>query len=357
MVSDMLNSLRCSVAAVVLIGILGGATLVSPAMAQSAAEISVRMSQMEDEMRQLMGQVEQLTYEVKQLKGQLGKTDTGAADPVAPAGQPAPKPRKLAAQQQAAPTQAPQDGTQTAGQSGAAAGGQGIEQIQDQPLAQASGNQTYMKTVVNPDGSESQIAIKKAPGPKILGSLNGSTAAASGNDGGFQGQVLVAPAQQEAGADAGIAQTQGGGDAAAAGNDTSIETVSLSPDTPEALYERSNESLLRRQFGDAEAGFRTFLEKYPEHSLAGSAQYWLGETYYAQNDFRQAAQAFLRGYRQFPDSRRAADSLLKLGISLDRLGQKQQACAAYSSVSSEYPKAVEARKRAQAEAKRAACPA
>ena len=69
----------------------------------------------------------------------------------------------------------------------------------------------------------------------------------------------------------------------------------------------------------------------------------------------QAAQAFLQGYKQYPKSRRAADSLLKLGISLDRLGQRQQACAAYESVSSEYPKAVEARKRAQAEAKRAAC--
>ena len=102
-------------------------------------------------------------------------------------------------------------------------------------------------------------------------------------------------------------------------------------------------------------GFRTFIEKYSDHSLAGSAQYWLGETYYAQNDFKQAAQSFLKGYRQYPKSRRAADSLLKLGISLGRLGQKQQACAAYGAVTSEYPKAVEARKRAQSEAKRAGC--
>ena len=138
------------------------------------------------------------------------------------------------------------------------------------------------------------------------------------------------------------------------GSDT-IETVALAPESPEVLYERSNESLLRRQFDEAEMGFRTFIEKYSDHSLAGSAQYWLGETYYAQNDFKQAAQSFLKGYRQYPKSRRAADSLLKLGISLGRLGQKQQACAAYGAVTSEYPKAVEARKRAQSEAKRAGC--
>ena len=76
-------------------------------------------------------------------------------------------------------------------------------------------------------------------------------------------------------------------------------------ESPEALYERSNESLLRRQFADAEAGFSSFIGKYPDHSLAGSAQYWLGETFYAQGDFRRAAQSFLQGYKNYPKSRRA----------------------------------------------------
>ena len=271
-------------------------------------------------MRQLVGQVEELTFQVKQLRGQGGESETGALEN-APQ-QPAAKTEQLALQK--APAE------------------QGIEQIEDQPLGQSSNDQTYMKSVVGEE-SEDQIATKTAPGPKILGFL--SSSASDTEDGGFQGQVLVAPAQQESSEDAGVGQT------------SAIETVSLSPDSPESLYERSNESLLRRQFGEAEAGFRTFIEKFPDHSLAGSAQYWLGETYYAQSDFRQAAQAFLQGYKQYPKSRRAADSLLKLGISLNRLGQKQQACASYDAVSSEYPKAVEARKRAQAEAKRAGCAA
>ena len=127
------------------------------------------------------------------------------------------------------------------------------------------------------------------------------------------------------------------------------------PESPEALYERSNESLLRRQFGDAEAGFSTFLSKYPDHSLAGSAQYWLGETFYAQGDFKRAAQTFLQGYKNYPKSRRAPDSLLKLGLSLRKLDQQEQACAALASVGTEFPRAVEAKKRAQAELKRAGC--
>jgi tol-pal system protein YbgF len=281
--------------------------------------LAVRVTQIEEQMRLLMGQVEELTFEVKQLRSQLG-AKSGAVEQ---------------------PTQPLQRQSQMAAAEGADIG---IEKIEDLPIQETQADQPIVTTIIKEDGSEEQIVLNKAPGPKILGTLSNS--AATPGDGGFQGQILVPPSQQER-----DLQPEG---LPAAESDT-IETVALSPESPEALYERSNESLLRRQFGEAEAGFRKFLDKYPDHGLAGSAQYWLGETYYAQQDFRQAAQAFLRGYRQYPKSRRAADSLLKLGISLGRLGQKQQACAAYSAVSGEYPKAVEARKRAQAEAKRAGC--
>jgi tol-pal system protein YbgF len=164
--------------------------------------------------------------------------------------------------------------------------------------------------------------------------------AASQNDGGFEGQVLV---------------PLGGEEAQQPAPAEGIEQVSLQPDTPQALFERSNEALLRRQFPDAADGFRKLLDTYPDHSLAGSAQYWLGETYYAQGDFRTAAQNFLAGYQKYPKGRRAPDSLLKLGLSLNKLGQKDQACASFNSVAAEYPKAIEAKKRAQTELKRAGC--
>ena len=199
----------------------------------------------------------------------------------------------------------------------------------------------------------------RSPAPTVLGAIDNS--AAQPGDGGFQGKVLVPPSQQEPGDDAFVQQQmqQQQQQQPAISGGESIETVALAPDaateSPESLYERSNESLLRRQFGEAEAGFSTFLQKYPDHSLSGSAQYWLGETFYAQGDYKRAAANFLQGYKKYPKSRRAPDSLLKLGISLNRLGQSEQACAAYAAVSAEYPKAVDARKRAQAEAKRAGC--
>ena len=69
----------------------------------------------------------------------------------------------------------------------------------------------------------------------------------------------------------------------------------------------------------------------------------------------QSGRRIIRTSRQPAKSRKAADSLLKLGLSLGRLGQHQQACAAYSQVDDQFPKATEAKKRAQAESKRAGC--
>ena len=332
---------------------IGGAPL---SLAQSDGEITDRVSRMEEQMQQLMGQVEQLTFEVRRLQGQRKSGDL--SEPV-----PQQRKRQVAAGDNAVESQ-------------------GIEQIE----GDTEYTQQPVRTVGDDDLPEG--AVQKAPGPKILGTLpgtayqqnngdqqgNGGDQAGNGEfqgqvlvpPGGGDGQVLVAPGNQDGGGQAVqnnaggqvLVQPDNGGDG---GNDLvpeRVETVALgnaASADPEAVYERSYESLLRRQFSDAEVGFRGFLEQHRDHSLAGNAQYWLGETYYVQGDYKQAAQAFLSGYRDFPKSRKAADSLLKLGLSLNRLGQKEQACAAYMQVGSQFPKAAEAKKRAQSELKRAGC--
>ena len=326
-VRTMSKTIKTSFVAVLLLG----TALFSPVKAQTAEELTSRLNQMEEQMRLLVGQVEELTFSMKQLQGQLkSETKTGAAEPqklkkvaehpVTETAEEPPKLKKLAERPVVAEP--------------------GVEQIGEAPVD----NQQMTTTIIGADGVEQQVPVLKAPGPKILGTMPGTTAAIP-DDGGFQGQVLVPPGGEDQPVE------QGGGNV----DPDAIETVSLAPESPEALYERSNESLLRRQFGDAEAGFSSFVGKYPEHSLAGSAQYWLGETYYAQGDFRQAAQNFLQGYKGYPKSRRAPDSLLKLGISLNKLGQTQQACAAFGALGGEFPNAVDAKKRAQAESKRAGC--
>jgi tol-pal system protein YbgF len=279
------------------------------ALAQDAS----RVDQLEEQIRQLTGQVEELTFAVKQLQTQNTAPRKTASVLVSP-----PKAKAPAVAAEPLPQLA-----------------DGIEVIEEKPLEPVV-QQQAVDQQASIYGDEPQVA----PGPTKLGTV--ANQAAQPNDGGFQGQVL--------------ANADGTTDTSNASiTDGTIEQVSLAPETPESLYKKSDEALLRRQFGDAESGFRKFLASYPDHNLAGSAQYWLGETFYAQGDYKTAAQNFLHGYQKYPKSRRAPDSLLKLGIALAKLGQKDQACSFLGNVGGEYPKAVEANKRAQAEFKRAGC--
>jgi tol-pal system protein YbgF len=290
--------------------------LVSPVMAQDAG----RVDMLENQLQQLTGQVEELTFAVKQLQKQLrSRQQTGDVEPAMPVAK-VPQ-RKLA--QLPVPSVSQPDS--------------GIEVIEETPvIADAeSGQQADIVGSTQATGLE--------PGAKVLGSIESQST--KSEDGGFQGQVLVPLGADESSAQGASDQVQDG----------AVEQVSLAPPTPQALFEKSNEALLRRQFPAAADGFKKLVDEYPDHALAGSAQYWLGETFYAQGDYRTAAQNFLAAYQKYPKSRRAPDSLLKLGLSLGKLGQRDQACSSLGAVSAEYPKAVEAMKRAQAELKRAGC--
>jgi tol-pal system protein YbgF len=301
--------------------------LASAALPAQSQDIATRILQMEQRINQLTGQVEELNHTVQQLQQRQGQQQGAVSEDVAPA----PALRKKPVEQAAAV------GAES-----------GIETIEDLP-ATAPKVQKQVEII----GSGTDGAFEVAPGEKNL--AEGGNAAAQTGDGGFDGQVVVpqdgVDQQTAAATDVGQAVVTDG-----VAQQDGIEQVSLQPEeSPDTMYKSANEALLRRQFPEAEAGFRTFLTKYPEHSLAGSAQYWLGETFFVQGDSRQAAQNFLEAYKKYPKSRRAPDSLLKLGMSLNKMGQKEQACAALGSVGTEFPRAVEAKKRATSEYKRAGC--
>jgi tol-pal system protein YbgF len=87
----------------------------------------------------------------------------------------------------------------------------------------------------------------------------------------------------------------------------------------------------------AEDAFRAFLQQHPDHALAGNAQYWLGETYYARHRYAEAASAFAEGYKRYPKAPKAPEDLLKLGMSLARANQKQNACVALAQLDRDFP--------------------
>ena len=126
---------------------------------------------------------------------------------------------------------------------------------------------------------------------------------------------------------------------------------------PKQLYETAYGYLLQRDYGAAEVAFDEFLKKFPGDSLSGNAQYWLGESHFVRGQYKAAAGAFLKGYQTYAQNAKAPDSLLKLAMSLDRLGQKDAACSSFSELNSKFPNAPQnVKARAQSERQRVGCP-
>ena len=321
-------------------------------------DMAMRVDRAEASMRALNGQVEELTYQIRQLQEQIRRLQEdnefrfqeleGARgkkrSDLSPALAPAP----------AAPSGAPADGGQ--GFADVAT----IPSVDFGPVADEAPPAAAADAGVPGSGLPGSSAAVGAP-PQALGSLPAGsldlnsgpldlTAMTSG--GGF------ATATPGAGALPGVAASE---------PTTATDLPSTAPagaqiaslpsgPNPREIYDTAYNHVLRGEYDQAEAGFRRFLDAYPEDRLAPDAEYWLGESLYGRADYRGAAQAFLKGYSEHPDSRKAPDSLFKLGLSLAGLGERSAACASFAELIQRYPEAsTPLRDRVKAEQKTAKC--
>ena len=113
----------------------------------------------------------------------------------------------------------------------------------------------------------------------------------------------------------------------------------LPDEVPEKQYEFATSFLKVGDYNTAERAFREFVIINPEHELAGNAQYWYAETFRIRQLYTDAASAYLEGYQKYPKSDKAPINLLKLGISLVQIGEKDQGCLMIIGVKKQYPKA------------------
>ena len=113
----------------------------------------------------------------------------------------------------------------------------------------------------------------------------------------------------------------------------------LPKENPEKQYEFATSFLKVGDYNMAERAFREFVLKNSEHELAGNAQYWYAETFRIRQLYTDAASAYLEGYQKYPKSEKAPVNLLKLGISLVQIGEKDQGCMMILGVKEQYPKA------------------
>jgi len=109
--------------------------------------------------------------------------------------------------------------------------------------------------------------------------------------------------------------------------------------TPEKKYEFATSFLKVGDYTTAERAFREFVLTNPKHKLAGNAQYWYAETFRIRQLYTDAASAYLEGYQKYPKGEKAPINLLKLGVSMIQIGEKEQGCKMIKAVEKQYPKA------------------
>lgn len=176
-----------------------------------------------------------------------------------------------------------------------------------------------------------------------------TSASASGG-----GSAVVTPPQPAA---------AGGSAADMSAAPTTTGTLGSMPATPgtagadgaTSLYESAFADIRDSKFESAEKKFKQFMSQYPQHKLASNAQYWLSETHYVRGDFPGAARMFAQGYQDYPDGPKAADSLLKLGLSLAKLGKKEDACLSFQQLKKQFPNDTTVGTRATQQIKALAC--
>ena len=115
---------------------------------------------------------------------------------------------------------------------------------------------------------------------------------------------------------------------------------SLLPDKPaKDQYDFAISFMKIGDYETAEFALKEFIDKNKDHDLAGNAQYWYGETFRIRQLYSDAATAYLDGYQNYPKSQKAPDNLLKLGITMVQLGEKEQGCTMITGIKKQYPKA------------------
>jgi tol-pal system protein YbgF len=320
-------------------------------LAQSS-DLAVRLDRLEAHIRQLTGAIEQLQYRNQQLEGQLRRMQQDAEYRV-PEGAPRGAPP-------ARPGYPPQPGYPAQPVQPQATQPQATQPYSPSPPPAAPGPRRgdAFDPSLNPN----------APGaPRPLGTTAPSAPLAQSTD---PEEPVGAPGGRTAGAPLDLSTLTGlAGNADApppaprnpGGNPGSpsggAQVATLPPtDSPKDTYDLAYGYILRREYALAEDTFRQFLRRFPNDRLSSDAQYWLGESLFQRQRYRDAAELFLNVSTKFETAAKAPDSLLRLGQSLAGLGEKDAACASLAEVGRKYPRAsVSVKQGVEREQKRVRC--
>ncbi|MBO0664055.1 tol-pal system protein YbgF [Jiella sp. MQZ9-1] len=113
--------------------------------------------------------------------------------------------------------------------------------------------------------------------------------------------------------------------------------ANIDPKGQSEMYDLAYNYLLAGDYARAEQSFRQYSQTYPNAKDAPDADYWLGESLYQQQKYADAAEVFLDAQKSHPNSAKAPEMMLKLGMSLAKLKNRDTACVTYKEVARRYP--------------------
>lgn len=269
-------------------------------VAQSASDLAVRVDRLEAQMRQYNGQVEELNFHIRQLQEQLRRFQEDS-------------------------------------------------EFRFQDLEKGK---TRRKSSSNTDVNKpaTQQFEQLGTPPQTLGSLNQNQLPAdqglAGND-----PTLIQP---ESGP-IDLSSMLGGSVSGPAQPDNLGQSSSLTGD-PATDYDVAYSQVLQGNYKAAESAFRQFVAAYAQDRLAPNAHYWIGESRFQQGDYAGAIEVFLDAYSQFPNAQKAPDMLLKTGMALRKINERDAACATYEELLEKFPNASSGvREKVRSEIKSAQC--
>lgn len=292
----------------------------SPARAQDAADILLRLDRLENENRQLTGQIEELRFQLRRTEDQLKRFQTDADTRFRDL-----EGARGGSARPAAPTPPPVNDGRT-----------NPPRRSDAFDPAASGSAPGAPRPLTPPGAApvappASGGVATPPGmPLPGGAIPPGGRIVQGNDIGTPLDVTGRrPPQPD-----------------------------LVPDTasPQSSFTYAKGLLDRGDFEQSEGEFRRFLTAYPKDRRVPEATFWLGESYLRRTRYREAAEQFLNVTTKHSGASRAPEAMLKLGISLRGLGANQEACGTFDQVTRKYPKASSAiRQAVEREKTRAKC--
>lgn len=297
-----------------------GLAFAAPVQAQDAADLLLRTTRLENQIRQMAGQIEELQFENRRLQEQLRRFQEdvefrfqeggrGGARPSGPAAQPQPTPQRR---------------------------GDAFD-----PSANPAAPGAPL-----PLGSP---GVASAPLPQ--GALQGRSAGGVViiEDDGAPGQPLDINR---------LSQTPPAGAPGPATGRSGPSIAATGTASPREQFDAAIAFYRARQYEQSEMGFRQLVQSHPRDRLVPDALYWLGESYAARQRHREAAEQYLKITTEHPGSGRAPDAFLRLGVALNALGAREQACATFAEAGRKYPQvSAEYRQRVERERSRARCTA